>query len=235
VEWNFYALELDQENVYNETFLTDTFVQAAQPYFEDVKVEIQAPDIMNITGTWQNIPLDVSTRVRMGEKNPRVTLAEINDFPLFIIGDNISQGINNGIDEAFRKGPVDVSHLVVQDEKIVFEVEKTQEQDRPDYATPTPAPTPTPTPLPTPTPVNVTLVVVFNDSDTPLTLQIEALNQTWDIAAQDTQVLQTPPGTYTYTVKYQGTDTVAAEGSRTWTLNKAYRLRINLAETAEPQ
>jgi hypothetical protein len=81
----------------------------------------------------------------------------------------------------------------------------------------------------------VTLVVVFNDSDTPLTLQIEALNQTWDIAAQDTQVLQTPPGTYTYTVKYQGTDTVAAEGSRTWTLNKAYRLRINLAETTEPQ
>lgn len=230
VEWNFYALELDDRNQYSETFLEETFTQAVGAYLDDIEVEVKAPDAMNVRGRWDNVPLDISTSIRMGQQNPRLHVTEFNNIPLFVIGSNISQGINNGIDDAFERAPVDVSSLIVKDGEIVFEVEKATGPNRPEYGTPTPAPTPTPTPRPTPTPVNVTLVVVFNDSNEPITLEIEQLGRRWDIGANDSEVLQTPPGTYNYTVKYQGTDDIAAQGTREWVLNKAYRLRIDLLD-----
>ena len=229
VEWDFYALELDQVNSYNESFLERTFTTAVGAYLDDIEVEITAPEAMNVRGRWDNLPLNVRTSIRMGQDNPRLHVTELNGVPLFVIGNNISQGINNGIDDAFQKSPVDVSSLIVRNGEIDFEVKKSDKPSRPEYGTPTPAPSPTPTPLPTPTPVNVTLVVVFNDSSEPVTLEIEQLGRSWDIGARDTEVLQTPPGTYNYTVKYQGTDQIAAQGTREWVLNKAYRLRINVA------
>ena len=230
VAWDFYALDLEQENRYDEAFLRQVFRGAAGAYLKNLQVQIKGPDKMNIIGQWDTIPLDISTSLRMSEKNPRINLESINGIPLFIIGSNISQGINHGIDDAFQKAPVDVSRLVVVDGKILFKIKRATEVGRPLYGTPTPAPTPTPTPRPTPTPVNVTLVVVFNDSNEPVTLEIEELGRSWNIGARDTEVLETPPGVYNYTVKYQGTDVVAAQGQKEWILNKAYRLRINLTD-----
>ncbi len=230
VNWDFYALELDGKNVYDEEFLTETFTNAAGLYFDDISVEVTAPDHMNIQGNWQNFPVHLATNVRMGDKKPRINVTEFNDIPLFIIANNISQGINNGIEESFNRSPIDVSSLIVQDGEIEFEVERSQVAGRPEYGTPTPAPTPTPIPTVTPTPVSETLVVVFNDSDEPVTLELEQLGQTWNIPANDTEVLEIPPNTYNYVIRYQGTDEVAARGERTWNLNTAYRLRLDFLQ-----
>jgi hypothetical protein len=96
--------------------------------------------------------------------------------------------------------------------------------------------------------VNVTLVVVFNELKHDITLEIEAqqgasLTQDvqgleilspergWlSIQAGKAQAIEIPPGTYdfevTYSVKYEEMAQTAAKGTKTWDLNKAYRLHI---------
>ena len=227
-EWGFSRLDLASENRFTEAYLTEQFDRVAGPYIDDLKVEIRPPDHMDIKGRWSEFAFDLGTSVRMGSDNPRLHLISLNQIPLFWIAQTISQGINNGIDQAFQEGPVDVAALIVKEGEIVFSIEDSEDPTRPEFATPTPAPTLTPTPTPTPTPVNIVLVIVFNELEDDIILEID--DQSWDIATNDTQVIETLPGTYNYTVRDKDTEEIVAQGSKTWTLNRAYRLRINLFE-----
>lgn len=226
--WNFAALDLTQGNHFTEADLTEKFRLAAGPYLDKLKVEVQAPDQLEISATLNGYPL--KTPVKMGRAGPipYFDVSELNNIPLWWVGDNISQGINEGVAEAFRRGPVDLTRLLVLDGEIVFNVVDSQEVGRPPFATSTPTITPTPTPTATPTPVNVTLVVVFNELDQDVILEID--DQTWEIAANDSQAIQMPPGTYDYRVEYKETEEIAAQGTKTWTLNQAYRLHIGLEQ-----
>ena len=111
-DWDFSKLNLNGENYYSQEFLTERFDAAAGTYVDDLQVEVSAPDRFNIKGQWLDLPLDMATNIRLGSKNPHLYLTTVNNVPLFWVGDNISQGINNGIDQTFQKGPVDVSRLV---------------------------------------------------------------------------------------------------------------------------
>jgi hypothetical protein len=226
--WEFSRLDLAGQNRFTEAYITRQFERVAGPYIDDLKVEIGPPDHMDIKGRWSNFAFDLGTSIRMGVENPRLHLISLNQVPLLWIAQTISQGINNGIDQAFQEGPVDVSGLIVKEGEIVFTIEDVDDPERPEFATPTPAPTLTPTPTPTPTPVNIVLVIVFNELDNDIILEID--DQSWDIAANDSQVIETLPGTYNYTVRNKETEEIVAQGSKTWTLNRAYRLRINVFE-----
>lgn len=230
LDWNFYSLNLDRENHYSQSFINQKFNAAAGVYFDNnIQVDLHPPDRLNLTAAWNGIPLEAPVILRLEEQKPHFYLSEISGIPLYLIGDNLSQGINAGVDEAFRKGPVDLSRLDVREEAIVFKVELSR---RAPFATPTPTVTPTPTPTFTPTPVDITLVVIFNELDQNITLEIknESWNQTLKVAANDSRVLETPPGTYNYMVRVEGREEIVAQGERTWTLNKAYRLGIGLLE-----
>jgi hypothetical protein len=162
--------------------------------------------------------------LRLEDNKPQVKLSEVNGMPLLWIGDNLSQGINSGIDEAFKTAPIDVTSLKVNEQAIDLDIAKS---GRVAWAPPTPVPgaTPTPTPEPTSTPTGLALLAVFNDLDHPLILEIQG--QSWTIPAQDTKVIEQPTGTYTYTVRYAENGQLAAQGSRTWDY-RAYRWRIGV-------
>lgn len=230
LDWNFYTIDLDEENRYTESFINQKFNDAVGIYFDDnIQADVNAPDQLNISASWNGVPLALPVTLRLEEQRPHFYLSEINNIPLYLIGDNVSQGINGGVDEAFERGPVDLTSLDVEDGAVVFNAALS---GRAPFATPTPAPTPSPTPTITPTPVNITLVVVFNRLNDDIILEVvgDAWDETVDVAANDTHVLETPPGTYNYTVKYKGRDEIVAEGEKTWTQNKAYRLGIGLID-----
>lgn len=228
-DWPFHTLSLTEENSFDEDFLTQRFNDAAGVYFDDINIAISPPDNFTITANWNDIPLELPLHLELETGKPHFYLNEINGVPLFLITDNISDGINRGVDEAFRKGPVDVTTMTVDEGRVVFAVKKS---NRVPFATPTPAPTPTPTPAPTPTPVDAALVVVFNELDQDVILEISSITagRTLEIAAQDAEVIEVPAGTYNYVVRYKETGEIATQGNRTWTLNQAYRLRIGVIQ-----
>jgi hypothetical protein len=231
IDWNFHRLKLDAEDRFSEAYLTQWFKDQLGVYFDDLKIELRQPDHFEVKTVWNGYPLDVQTSLRLGNKQPRFHILGLNNVPLFWVADNLSAGINRGIEDVFRRAPVDVSRLIVLDEAIVFTVIESDAPDRPPFGTPTPSPTPIPMPTPTPTPVNITLVVIFNELQEDIILEIEG--EVWEIAANDTKVLEVPPGDYDYKVTYKETGQLAAQGSKTWTLNRAYRLRIGLSGVQE--
>jgi hypothetical protein len=176
-----------------------------------------------MTATWLDAPFELAGRLSKGAAGPHLHLTHLNDIPLVWIGSNVSLGINNGIDQAFQTGPVDLSRLLVRDGEIILNVTQSNDPNRPKLPTPTPGATPTP--RPTPALIANALVVVFNELDDDVTLEIE--EQRWPIGAQGTQVIEIPPGTYDYTVRYTAQPSqIAAQGTRTWAIDKAYSLRI---------
>ena len=228
-DWNYEALELGADNVYTENFLTGWFEALAGTYVDDLRVEIRAPDALDMTATWLDVPFELAGSISKGATSPHLHLTHLNDIPLIWVGRNVSMGINNGIDQAFQNGPVDVSRLVVMDGEIILNVTQSDDPNRPKLPTPTPGPTPTPRPTPTPAADTNALVVVFNELDDDVTVEIK--EQHWDVGAQGTQVIEIPPGTYDYTVRYTAQPgQIAAQGTRTWAIDKAYSLRIAVEE-----
>ncbi len=226
-DWDYSALELDQDNVFDETYLTNNAQAATQLFVENIRVDTHAPGQVVVNANLANIIyLNVPVTLGMGDTNPRVKLTEINGTPLFIVGNYLTDGINKGIDEALQAAPIDITQIKVNHEAVIINVEKS---GRVAYAPPTPVPniepTPTATPLPTPTPRGQALLAIFNDLDRGIILEIDG--QTWQIEANDTKVIERPPGTYSYTVIYAENGQLAAQGSRTWTF-KAYKWRIGL-------
>ncbi|MCB0196438.1 MAG: serine/threonine protein kinase, partial [Anaerolineae bacterium] len=227
VDWPFNTLSAEEENIYDEAFLTDKLDGVAGAYLGNVQVDTRSPDNVYLNGVLWGLSVQMPMTLTLQSGRPRFELSHLNDYPLYLLGDNLSNGVNSGVDEAFRSSPVDISGLSVNDEAIVFSVVESDDPDRPRFATATPTPTATPVPPPTPTPVPVTLVVVSNELDTDVIVEIEGNNccDTFNLAAKGTYVLEPPSGEYRYVVRYVGGQ-IAAQGQETWTLNKAYRLRI---------
>lgn len=252
VVWNFSTVDLNKEQIYDEPFLNEKFNAVAGSYFDDtIDVELAAPDRANIITTWNGLPINIAMSIRLAQasKQPRFYITGINGLPLDLITNNISAGINRGVAAAFRRGPVDVSNLIVRDGKITFYIEEARPTANrvpptlaPPTATPIP-PTPTPTPTVTPTPVNVTLVVIFNDlaEDVDMiiegdTVKGERWGTTLSIASGRAEVIEPPAGEYDYIVNYKD-GVEAARGVEVWTLRQAYRVRItpDLVATPTPE
>ena len=228
MDWQFSTLAVERENRYSEAFITSKFNDAAAAYVDAIWVEVQPPDVLRVNAIWNNIPLSIPVALRLEDKKPHFYLSTINDIPLYLVGQNISRGINNGVDEAFAKGPLDIARLTIEEDAVTFNAALS---GRVPFATATPTATPLPTPTVTPTPVDNTLVVVFNELNQDVVLAIGG--QLWDIAANDTQVIELPSGTYDYTVRYKAGNEIAAQGTKTWTLDKAYRLHIGMLGEVE--
>lgn len=239
--WTFSVEDLGEEQIYTKLFLEEKFNQAVGAYFDDeIRVNITPPDKISISTVWNNIPVNVLFTVRLANNQPRVYILSLNSLPLYPITNNISRGINNGIETAFRRGPIDVSTLVFREDKIAFFVDEANTfgtaAPRPTLAFPSPTFTPlppTPTPTVTPTPVKNTLVVIFNEAGEDVNIKIEGKTvsgEDWNtllsVVTNQTEVIEPPAGTYTYTVTYKSDGAFASSGSERWVLKQAYRIRI---------
>lgn len=226
--WNYYTLDLNRENRFTESYLNTVARSATGAYFEDIQIDLRPPNLLDITANFGNIlQLHLPVVLRHEDQKPHFYLSEINNIPMHLVLDNISQGINNGIDEMFRQAPIDVVDLQVQNRAVVFKIAKS---GRVPWRPP-PTPTATPIPTVTPTPEGLALIAIFNELDQDIILEVET--QSWVIAAHDTKVIEKPPGTYKFTVKYVKNGQLAAQGTKTWDF-KAYKWRINLNRQTQP-
>ncbi len=224
-DWDYYSLDLDKDNVFPEDYLTENGQSLTRAYLGDIQVDTLSPNQVDLNASlggmlWFNIPVGL----RLEDDHPRISLTEVNGMPLYWVTDNLSAGVNSGIDEALNRAPIKIIDLEVDDEAVIFKIDKS---DVVTYAPPTPEPdatsTPTPTPIPTPTPPGMALLAIFNDLNRAVILKVGS--QRWTINANDTKVIEKPPGTYDYTLIYAENGQLAATGSRTWDY-RAYRWRI---------
>ncbi len=231
VDWDFYALDPDSQNTLSEKALNQNAQQLAGAYLDDLDLDIRSPDKVDINGSWSGLKFNIPVTLQLQDGKPRFSLTDVNDIPLSIIGDNLSQGINGGIDEAFQQSPFDFSSLQVEDDKIVVQVAESTQSGRPPLPTATPAPSATPTatpvPSPTPTPEGLALVTIFNQTGQDIILDIEG--EILEIAADDSKAIEKQPGDYNYTVTFKDTGAIGAEGQKTWTV-QTYRWRIGQKE-----
>lgn len=223
--WDYYALELDQDNIFTEDYLTAGAEDTTRLFLEFVQVDTLSPDQVILNGNvggflWLRVPADI----RLEENRPQVSLTEINGLPLYWVGDNLTAGINSGINQALTRAPIKITDMDVQDNAVILRVGKS---DTVAYTPPTPSiesePTATPTPLPTPTPPGLALLAVFNELPRPVILEIQG--DRWTIEANDNKVIEKPPGTYDYTLLYAENGQLAAQGEKSWDY-RAYRWRI---------
>lgn len=224
-DWNYYALDLDDENLFSAADLTHSAQTLTKAYISDIQVSPQSPDQLavqtNLSGAWQ---LDIPVTLTLNENTPRVELTTVNGFALGWVGRTLSGGINAGIDKALAKAPIAVTSLAVTDGAVVVDVAKNRHMAwNPPIPDPVLTPTRTPIPSPTPTPPGLALLAIFNELDQSVTLEIGG--QSWPIPAHDTKVIEQAPGSYRYTLRYAANGQIAAEGYRDWTY-KAYRWRI---------
>jgi hypothetical protein len=226
--WNFDHLNLDEENRITEAEINQGAIAITSAYFDLLNVDMRPPDQIDVNAGWGNLQFTLLVMARLESGKPHFYLARLNNVPLYLIGDNISRGINNGIDDVFRKAPVDIAELTVADTEVTFMVEPSGRAPLP---TPTPTITPTPTPAPTPTvtptPVGMALVAVFNELNEDIILEID--DETWEIAAAGSIVFEKKPGSYDFVVTYKDTGLIAAEGTKQWTVS-SYKWRIRKSE-----
>ncbi len=225
-DWDYYTLELDKDNEFDEAYLSENVQDMTRLFLNNVKINPQSPEQVDVSAYLGILYLNTPLALGLENQQPRVMFSELNDTPLYFIGDYLSGGINDGIDEALGKAPINITALEVTDEAIIINVEKS---GRGTWNPPTPLPeaipSPTPTPLPTPTPRSQALLAVFNDLDKDVRLEIEG--QSWIILAHDTKVVEKLPGTYEYAITYIENGLSAARGTKTWEA-KAYKVRIGL-------
>ncbi len=227
MDWNFYALEVGQDNAYTEAYLAEQFNTFY--LFNRNEVKLSPPNRIDLIGHWDDLPLadtvsvPISATITLENKQPRFQVTAINGLPLFLVGENISGGINEGIRAAFQKSPVDITRLQVKPREVVFHVEETNDPNRPPYNPPVVSVTPTP--LPSPTPTGTAMLIVFNQASYDIILDIEG-ETSWEIAGETTKVIELPAGTYSYAVRAKGEPHSLAAGEKIWNAHKAYRLDI---------
>jgi len=226
--WSFYTLTMDEPNIFDEAYLSKSFTEVVGNVLENPTVDTSPPNQLYLQGKLHDFQITVPLELQLVDDKPQFEFPSSNQWLEFFITDNVAIGVNEGIDDAFRNGPVDITNLWVADHAITFTI---TESKRVPWLTPTPGPSATPTPLPpptvTPTPEGPALVVVYNDLSEEIILEIEG--ESWNILPYNNVVVEKLPGIYTYRVIYRRNGQLAAEGTQTWDV-KAYRWRIDIAD-----
>ncbi len=225
--WNFDNLTPEESHRITETQINEGAQSVAGAYFDNLQLDMRPSNKIYVTGQWAEIPFDIPVLLIMQDGKPAFQLTTVNDIPLPLIADNISSGINDGVSQAFQNSPVDITTLTTNDDEVIIEVEKSNRSGRPPLPTATPTATPKPTattiPSPTPTPEGLALVTIFNETGKDIILDIDG--ETFDMAIGDSKAIEKKPGTYKFTISFQDTGAVGAEGEKTWTV-QTYRWRI---------
>lgn len=225
--WNFNNLSQDEAHRITEEQVNIDAQSIAGVYFDELTLDMRPTNEVNITGNWAGIGFTLPVLVEVKDGKPTFQLSSVNSIPLWLIGDNVSAGINAGVSDAFQQSPYDIAGLTVNDNEIVIEAEVSGQSGRPAVPTATPSPTPKPTataiPTATSTPEGLALVTIFNETGRDIILDIEG--ELIEMEVGDSEVIEKKPGTYSYTVTFKDTGAVGAEGEKNWGV-EIYKWRI---------
>jgi serine/threonine protein kinase len=227
VGWKFNNLSLAEPNEFSKAQLDENLQSLIGPYVDKIEVDPRPPDHVDLVGSWNGIPFTVPVAVALQKGKPHLTFSGIGNMPAPFVSGIISQGFNNGIDDAFQNSPVDFTELTITKEGVVVEVAASQQSGRPGLPTPTPTPTLRPTVTPTPppiaTPEGLALVTIFNETGRDIVLELEG--EIIEMEVDDTEVIERQPGIYNFIVTFKDTGAIAAEGQKEWTV-QTYKWRI---------
>ena len=225
-DWNFEALKVNEVNNYQETYLNKITNDNTRFIFDRVLIDTRAPNQINISASWAGFALiEIPLTVQLvADQKPQVHLAKMNNIPLYLITDNISQGINDGLETALGRAPINITGLDITDIGIALKVKR-----KPGLLSPPPTLTPGETGQPTVTPTfsGVILLAVFNRLDQDIILEIDG--GSWAIAAHEQKIIETNPGFHSYAARTVD-GRLAAQGQTNWTLS-AYKIEIDRLET----
>lgn len=214
-------VEIGQLNRYSEPALEAYATGQIGAILDNIRVDLRPPNHLDFSATWGGIfLLELPLTVERGaDDNLQFGLEEINGLPLYIITDNIAQGLNDGIDSAFHRAPAGITGLEIRDTMALVEVEGNERWQPP-------PPLPGPSPTATSVPVASVLLAVYNQFDQDILLEIDG--STTPIAANDSKVINLVPGTYSYIVRTAAGGQLLGEGRKQWT-EPVYELQIGLA------
>lgn len=225
--WNFNKLDLEAPNQFTKVQIDQNLQALVGVYVDNIEAEMRPPDHVDINGRWSGFDFTIPVAVALQNGKPNLSFTGIGNVPLPFVADQISQGFNQGIDDAFQNSPVDFTQLTVTDTGVTVEVAESRQAGRPALptATPPPSPTPTitPTPSPTSTPEGLALVTIFNETGRDIILDIEG--EIFEMEVNDSKAIEKQPGVYNFTVKFKDTGAIAAEGQKEWEV-KTYKWRI---------
>jgi serine/threonine protein kinase len=225
--WEFDGLDPESPAIFREDAINESTAAMVGPYFDRLAVDMQPPNRVVLAVAWSGVPLEIPVTVDSAAGLPQLHLSEVNGLPLFLLGDNLSDGINQGIAEAFRQSPVDVTGLEIGDDELRVIVAESRYSNRPAMPTVTPTPTSTPTPAPTgtpsPTPEGLALVSIFNETGEAIILQVG--DELYELDIDDSKAIEVLAGTYSFSVTYPDTGFTGAEGEKSWEA-KNYKWRI---------
>ncbi len=118
--WEFGYLTLDSENRFTEQEINESAQIITASFIDDIQIDISAPDQAQLKANWGGVLFEIPVAIQLEEGKPHFYLTEINGIPLFFIADNLSQGINEGIERAFQTAPFDISDLEVREREVIF-------------------------------------------------------------------------------------------------------------------
>lgn len=91
-------------------------------YISSLAVDFQSPDTILFTAQTSlgRYSLDIQT-VKVGQEH-RLVLRKINNIPLFVVGNIISNGINSGLTEALDKYHLKLEDLTISNDSVTYKV-----------------------------------------------------------------------------------------------------------------
>lgn len=231
-DWRFDGLSVDEPTRFAAADLNSGVQGMAGAYFDELAVKLQPPNQVGLSAVWSGIPLELPVSVSTQNGIPQIEISQVNGIPLFFVAANISDGINRGIEQAFRKSPVDVTALEITENAVLVSAAESRQTGRPAMPTATPTITPTPTPLPTstpsPTPEGLALVTIFNETGREIVLDIEG--DIYEMGIDDSRAIEVPPGSYSYVFTFKDTGSIGSEGEKVWEV-KTYIWRVGNSDS----
>lgn len=210
------TLSVDEEHVFDETHLTG-LLPVTDPIFQDAHVDLLSTEFVDLKATVWSYDIGVRLWLTLEDGQPQLDIMDENRWFEALVTNNIEQGINEGIQDAFQTSPIEFETLEISDDVLTFTLKLSENAVGLPTPTQGPPPTPTSTPRPTPTPTAIgpALIVVTNQTGNDIILNLG--QESWNMINQAEIVIRRLPGRYAYTVHYVANGQMAAEGTKVWT------------------
>ncbi len=165
----------------------------------DLSADFRPPDVVEVRGYFRQRPLGLRARLEARDGVLYIQLERLNGVPLYVIGGIISNGINRGLDAAWKEAPVQLTVLEIQDDRIRAVLE------------PQPGFNPSP-PTPTLAPRSAVIHIV-NTLDYAVTVTIAG--DSLELSAGEETEIELAAGSYVYAIDAPGHSMTT--GWITWT------------------
>jgi hypothetical protein len=200
------GLEVGKVNHYSESRLNEIGQKYSDPMVENLLIDVHPPNRIDVSAKWAGLfQVELPLTVELIDQRPHVQVTEINGIPFFLVTDNISRGINDGIDVALRDASVKVTSLEIEDAAVSFRVETGTDDTSPAGSQLS---------ITSPSSNKVVVLAISNQIGENIILEIDG--DQWTIPANDSEIIEISAGTYDYALRSSAGE-VIARGQQSWT------------------